>query len=375
MEKNAYIIYERVYDAQGIQLKIGGIETYLIYLSKVLIERGITPRIVQYADNDFIRKDHGVLFCGYNVGRRNLYKNLYKKIERNLNETDIVIWGLDRCAVKVRHKKTIALQHGIPFDYYQEEKKIHHLIRQLGFGHFLKSFQRFKAISAFRRSNIKVCVDYNFWNWYRTFCLPEEEKHIFIIPNFAEFDYKEQIHKQSEIVNILFARRFVRMRGIEDFISIAAHYKNDKRVNFTFAGEGPYENQIKDLMKSCSNVFLDRYNPEESIKYHTSFDISIIPSIASEGTSLSLLEAMSAGNVVICTFVGGMTNIVIDGLNGFLVRPNSPQEIINLIEKLLNDPSLRKSISINARLTVEKSFSYEKWKERWNRLFDYVYTM
>ena len=372
---NAYIIYERFFDVYGEKCLIGGIETYLLHLSGILKERGINPILIQYAEKDFVKEKDGMKFLGFRVNKRKLCKHLYQKIKKQIEADDLLIWGLDRSSVKVAHKKTIAIQHGIPFDYYQDEIKLRHIIRKIGLGHLLKMVQRKKAIQAFQNSTVKVCVDYNFWNWYRTFCLPEEEENIFVIPNFAEINSVTQKNKFSDRINILFARRFVRMRGVEIFLKVAAHYKDDERLTITFAGEGPYKNQIQALVESSSNIFITRYEAQESIKFHHQFDIAVIPSIASEGTSLSLLEAMSAGNVVICTCVGGMTNIVLDGFNGFFVKPNNSDEIIEVIEKLLKNKFLYENISHNARLTVKETFSFDRWKMKWNQVLDYVCTL
>lgn len=370
----AYIIYKQWFDPFGKKRMVGGIETYLINLAAILKARGIETEIIQSSKVNFSEKVRGIIIRGYNVKEgKFLYRRLYNQVKKRLNDEDIIIWGLDRASIKVSHRRTISIQHGIPFDYYQEEVSIHRFFLKIGLGHFLKKMQRMRAIKAFNNSSIKVCVDYNFWNWYRTFCLPPEEGNIFIIPNFSKIA-GERVTSRSDSanrpLNILFARRFVRMRGVDDFIEVAKHFKNDKRVTITFAGEGPYEQKIRTLAQGSNNVFITKYESENAVEYCENFDISVVPSIASEGTSLSLLEAMSAGNVVIATCVGGMTNIVLDGFNGFLVKPHAPQEIIDKIKIVLSNRLLMEEISRNAILTIERSFSFDIWKQRWDKVID-----
>ena len=370
----AYIIYKQWFDPFGKKRMVGGIETYLINLAAILKARGIETEIIQSSKVNFSEKVRGIIIRGYNVKEgKFLYRRLYNQVKKRLNDEDIIIWGLDRASIKVSHRRTISIQHGIPFDYYQEEVSIHRFFLKIGLGHFLKKMQRMRAIKAFNNYSIKVCVDYNFWNWYRTFCLPPEEGNIFIIPNFSKIA-GERVTSRSDSanrpLNILFARRFVRMRGVDDFIEVAKHFKNDKRVTITFAGEGPYEQKIRTLAQGSNNVFITKYESENAVEYCENFDISVVPSIASEGTSLSLLEAMSAGNVVIATCVGGMTNIVLDGFNGFLVKPHAPQEIIDKIKIVLSNRLLMEEISRNAILTIERSFSFDIWKQRWDKVID-----
>ena len=365
----AYIIYERLFDSQGEFLLVGGIETYLMSLAKVFLSNGIQPEIIQKASKNFVKTIDGIKIRGFKI-RRKTYKNLYKSIATEINEADFVVWGLDRCAVPIPHERTISIQHGIPFDYYQIEKKSRQWFYKLGLGRLLKTIQRRNAIKAFETAKYKVCVDYNFWNWYRTYCMPNDESNIYIIPNFAKVDVAPNQNHKDDKIKVVFARRFVRMRGIEAMLKVAAHYHNNKNVEITFAGEGPFLPEIESLKSFDSSITITKYSPEESIQFHKQFDIAIVPSVASEGTSLSLLEAMSAGTAVIATYVGGMTNIIIDGYNGLFVRPNSHKEIIYAIDRLASDRELLETLSRNGVETVKNSFSFETWSLRWTSLIN-----
>lgn len=367
-----FIIYRHLYDLDGKKKLVGGIETYLVALSRVMIYNHIEPYIVQKANTDFVKEEDGVYYLGYSVSNKKLYNNLYDKISGILNNEDLIVWGLDRESIKVPHKRTISIQHGIPFDYYPLENKKRAKYLKYHVAGLFKWFQRRMAIKTFENATYKVCVDYNFWNWYRTFCLPGEEKGIFVIPNFSEIPNNRVERDYKGNIRVLFARRFVRMRGVEVFIDVVKKLSNEPGLEFTFAGEGPYQSEIGKLAAVYSNVKITRYNPSEAVDFHSKYDIAVVPTIASEGTSLSLLEAMSAGNAVIATCVGGMTNIVLDGYNGLFVRPENSDEIVSAILRLKNNQSLMKYLSNNAQLTVEKSFSYEIWRDRWSAVIKEV---
>lgn len=367
----AYIIYERFYDLDCNRLLVGGVESYLLALATLLQKKNIQPIIIQCAKNNFKISYKNILVCGYSVKKnRCLYKKLYNKVKKDLTKDDILIWGLDRGAQKTRHLRTISIQHGIPFDYNQEERKSYKLIKSLRLIHVLKWVQRRQAIQYFKKSTYKVCVDYNFWNWFRTFCTPEEEKNIYVIPNFTKCCELRSFSETQDTFKILFARRFVRMRGVEVFMDVVNHFKNNSKLSFTFAGEGPYLAEIKKLQSKSHNINITQYNPEDAVEFHKQFDIAIVPSLASEGTSLSLLEAMSAGDAIICTCVGGMTNVVLDGYNGLFVRPNNSHDIIQAIEKLVKCNQLRIELAQNAQLTVQAAFSLKKWEKKWSVIID-----
>ena len=59
-------------------------------------------------------------------------------------------------------------------------------------------------------------------------------------------------------------------------------------------------------------------------------DIVLIPTFFSEGTSLSCLEAMSSGRIVVATNIGGLNDIVIDNFNSLLAKPTT-KDITNKI--------------------------------------------
>ena len=367
-----YIIYHHLYDYNGEYKIVGGIESYLLSLGQVMKYYNLSPVIVHRSISDFTKDENGIEIRGYSMPEKKCYKKLYQKIEKELSDEDILIWGLDRNAVKVKHERTISIQHGIPFDYYPEEKKVRKRMLELGLGTAFKTIQRYMARKCFERSKYKVCVDYNFWNWYRTFCLPIDEKNIFVIPNFTEIGDPRVKSRESGKIRIVFARRFVRMRGIEVFIDVMKHYGDNNNISFTCAGEGPYLKKIEELASKQGNIEITKYEPAESLDFHTQFDIAVVPTIASEGTSLSLLEAMAAGNAVIATCVGGMTNIILDGYNGLFVRPGSADDIINAIDKLVNDSEYLNYLAKNAYSTAKASFSFDKWRERWGDVIKMV---
>jgi len=135
-------------------------------------------------------------------------------------------------------------------------------------------------------------------------------------------------------------------------------------VFVTFAGTGPDEAWIRAELDGYTNYEITKYASDDSLKVHADKHIAVVPSLGSEGTSLSLLEAMASGCAVVCTNVGGMTNIVIDGFNG-IMADIAGDSLYYAIKKLVDDEELRKDIGKNAYDTVSKGFSYERWAKAW----------
>ena len=64
---------------------------------------------------------------------------------------------------------------------------------------------------------------------------------------------------------------------------------------------------------------------------------------------MALLEAMSLKIPVICTAVGGMKEVVKDGINGLLVKPHDPYNILEAVLRIRNDPAFSRRLAENAK--------------------------
>ncbi len=117
-------------------------------------------------------------------------------------------------------------------------------------------------------------------------------------------------------------------------------------------------------MEKFKNVSFITYKSDESLSVHADKHIAVVPTLGSEGTSLSLLEAMASHCAVICTNVGGMTNIIIDRYNGLMINPNT-EELYDAMKKAILDAKLRNRLAINAYNSVKEGFSFELWCEKW----------
>jgi glycosyltransferase involved in cell wall biosynthesis len=111
--------------------------------------------------------------------------------------------------------------------------------------------------------------------------------------------------------------------------------------------------------------------PDDALRIHEAFHIAVVPSLASEGTSLALVEAMAAGCAVIATNVGGMTNVVLDGYNGRLVDPDI-ESLTDALVGLVRDQDGRSKLAERAAETAREAFSLDRWKCRWSEVLDHV---
>jgi glycosyltransferase involved in cell wall biosynthesis len=97
-------------------------------------------------------------------------------------------------------------------------------------------------------------------------------------------------------------------------------------------------------------------------------DIGVLAS-HTEGFSNSLIEGMAMGLPMIATRVGGNTDAIDDGDNGFLVAPSAPDELATAILTLAEMPDLRQRLGLAAREKALREFSLDSCIHRYERLW------
>lgn len=97
-------------------------------------------------------------------------------------------------------------------------------------------------------------------------------------------------------------------------------------------------------------------------------DVLVVPSL-SESFGRVVIEAMAARTPVVASEVGGIPDIIVNGVNGILVPVKNPRAISEAVIKLLSDKSLYYNISQNSRKTAEELFSIPKHVGNVERLY------
>jgi glycosyltransferase involved in cell wall biosynthesis len=374
------ILYNQFFDYDGQEMRIGGVETYLLNLARLSIEMGMEPTIYQWSNRPFghivegffVR---GVPVCHLPFGKR--HRALHDAATRDLDENrDIVIFGADHKTIATSNPRHISIQHGVAWDL-PVEYLTHRWISRYGWA---AGVIKWRTVRSCRRNfencpNV-VCVDYNFMNWYRTTLAREPQgRRIWVIPNFAPVAPESIVRErrfESNRVRVLFARRFVPFRGTRIFAEAVGRLLSEyEGLSVTFAGEGPDESWLRERFRTETRVAFKRYLPDQTMDIHLQHDIAVVPSLASEGTSLSVAEAMATGCSVVATAVGGITNMILDGYNGVLVMPNAVS-LGRGLEGLLRDPDLCQRLGARAYETAANAFSVERWKRSWHSVLEEV---
>ena len=376
--KRVIIVTSGFLDRHTGKLDIGGVETYMYNLSLALREFGYDVSVCQLVKD---RPNETVTFegieCHYVPTTSN--QKSFDRIYRQFNGADTVfIIGTDQMDIRSRARNVVAIQHGVAFDvpgymiagFWGKAKGLQSVSKLL---RCLKNVRRMESVRN------TVCVDYNFYNWYKTLGTIRDGKRVWVIPNYSSDcltreQFKAKLSGSAGVKKIVFARRFHDYRGALLFARVVKRLLDEgARIDVTFAGHGTCRAQMEEILSGCQNIHFTSYKATESVRFHSGFDIAVVPTIFSEGTSLSLCEAMAAGCFPICTYVGGLSNMLIDHYNGLLCAPTEPSLYDSVKEALEMDADAFDCIVNHAYDTAATAFSLSMWKDKWKKVMETMF--
>ncbi len=121
----------------------------------------------------------------------------------------------------------------------------------------------------------------------------------------------------------------------------------DPRIRYLVAGRGKQEASLRAIAESlgiAEQVRLTGHR-DDIPELLNAADIFCFPSIR-EGLPVALMEAMASGLPCVASGIRGITDLINDGEGGFLCRPNDTQCFAAAIERLVESPSLRKTMGL-----------------------------
>jgi len=188
-------------------------------------------------------------------------------------------------------------------------------------------------------------------------------RDIFVIPNGIDLEKYSSMSKNSKQVNgktILFVGRLHPVKGVQYLIeAMAIIHQEMPDVKLIIVGEGIEREKLEALakkldLKECIQ-FAGQVPQEKIPLFMQQGDVFVLPSL-SEGFPLVLLEAMACGLPIVATRVGGIPDILKDGINGYLVNTEKCDEISIKILILIKNEILWREISENNLLFVKKFY-------------------
>ena len=246
---------------------------------------------------------------------------------------------------KRRGKKVLLHQHGGDFvNYYSNE---------LG-----ENKKRYVRDILDMADEMLVLTD----KWREFFGTLTDKSKIHVLPNgvvTAGIDRSET--GPGDMDKILFLGRICRDKGVKELIeAVKEIHKENDRVRLYVGGIFEEPELLKDIEENSTFIkHIGWVSGSDKNRYLEECGIMAVPSYF-EGFGLSVVEGMLHGCCVVASNVGGIPDIVEDGVDGLLVEPKSAAALKNAIERVMNDKDLADKLSDNGKKKALEKYSIEK---------------
>lgn len=175
----------------------------------------------------------------------------------------------------------------------------------------------------------------------------------------------------------------------EAVVGMVAHFREEKdhatflraarevlevmpSVRFCLVGSGPLEATTQECahrLGIAGQVEFPGHLEGEALQAAVRrFSVSVLTS-RSEGLPNAILESMAAGRPVVATAVGGIPELIEDGVTGFLIPPGDPTALAERVVCLLKEPSLAWVMGQRGRQKVEREFAIERMVGQFQGLY------
>lgn len=178
--------------------------------------------------------------------------------------------------------------------------------------------------------------------------------------DLREYSYSEP--SDSSPLKIIFTARMLKEKGVEDLVAAAELLRSDYegKIEFLLCGDlssNPNALKIDDMKRLTDGSYIKWLGHRNDIcRLLKESHIVCFPSYYREGVPKSLIEASAIGRPIVTTNSVGCRDTVVDGENGFIVPPHSPEEIAKALKKLIEDPALRERMGRKSREIAERDY-------------------
>jgi glycosyltransferase involved in cell wall biosynthesis len=194
------------------------------------------------------------------------------------------------------------------------------------------------------------------------------------IPNIAKNIKIKSINKK--IINILYFSNMIESKGVFVLLNACNILKN-KEVEYkcTFAGgygdinEKQFKLKLQELRLQHRVTYVGKKFGAEKIPVFLNADIFAFPTYY-ETFGLVNLEAMQYELPVISTFEGGIPDIVIDGITGFLVRQKDSYALAEKLELLIHNKNLREKMGKKGKMHYQENFTLKHFENKMNKILN-----
>ena len=176
--------------------------------------------------------------------------------------------------------------------------------------------------------------------------------------------------KDIRYINFGFIGTLAQPKGIEVLLKA---YLKVKKTNYRLfvagTGKQDYERYLKSKYKDDSIIFLGKVEPKE---FFERVDATIVSSICYENLPTVVIESLSFGVPIIASKIGGIPEMIVEGVNGMFFDPYKEGDLEQKILKFEKEIHIWRSKTEEIKKSSQKFTNYEKWIDEWEKLLQEI---
>ncbi|WP_399629020.1 glycosyltransferase [Sporosarcina sp. SG10008] len=178
-------------------------------------------------------------------------------------------------------------------------------------------------------------------------------------------------YEKGKILRVICVANFHLIKGHAYLIeAISNLIDKGFKLELTLLGEGNCE---KEIVRQIEKLEMQNYiklfgKVSDVYPYLYENHVLVLPSL-SEGLPNAVMEAMATGLPIVCTDVGGSSELVGNMVNGLLVEPRNPKQIEEAIRYLYENPVRMRELGEKGKQIIEAEFSFAKLVSKNNGVF------
>lgn len=195
--------------------------------------------------------------------------------------------------------------------------------------------------------------------------------------NWPGVAIQEKAPEKSRDPLIVFGGRLVKEKGCDVLLQAFAIVKRQiAKAQLLIAGDGLERERLQQMAQELhlgsSATFSGKLSPEEVQQRFAPAWVQAVPSVWPEPLPIAAMEGMMNASVVVASKIGGLPEIITDGITGFLVEPGNPQALAQAMLKAVSNREFAQQIGSTAHRFALNHLTEEKSVDRFIALYERV---
>ncbi len=169
-----------------------------------------------------------------------------------------------------------------------------------------------------------------------------------------------------------------RKGALNTLLAVPALARHTPSIKFVFVGGEEFPGESQPVLEKIQRDHLEKWVrvvgevPRTKVPlYLACADVFLLPSLQ-EGMPIALLEALRAGLAVVVSRIGAMPEMIEHGKTGILIPPGKPEDIVEALKTVMDNPQLKAQLAQNGRALFEEQFEVGTCVKQISKIYQFM---